>query len=99
MPLFLSSYPYIFLIDSAGMLLKWPVFALLCADQQRAGNPMGYTSDRRSSPGHCSARVGGLPGSSGGNSIPAELHTGQTKTYGPKVSEPGPVARRDGEGG
>lgn len=98
-PQFLYSYLIIFLIAPAGTLLKWPVFALLCADQQRASNPMGYTSDRGPSPGHCSARVGGLPGSSGGNSGPAELHTGQIEADGPKVSEPGPVAGGDGEGG
>lgn len=43
--------------------------------------------------------MGGLPGPSGGDSDPAEVHTNQTEADGPKVPEPGPVAGGDGEGG
>lgn len=97
--LFLCYSPLIPLIAPAGSMLKWPVFALLCADQQRASNPLGYTTDRGPRPGHRSERVGGLPGSSGGDSGPTELHTDQTEADGPKVPEPGPVAGGNGEGG
>ena len=86
-------------VAPTGTLLKRPVFALLCAEQQREGNPLGYTSDRGPSAGHRSEGVGGLPGPSGGDPDPAELHADQTEADGPKVLEPGPVAAGDGEGG
>lgn len=97
--LFLFSSLFISLTATAGTLLKWPVFALLCADQQRESNPLGYTSDRGPSTRYRSARVGCLPGPSGGDADPAELHTDQTEASRPKVPKPGPVAGGDGEGG
>lgn len=43
--------------------------------------------------------MGGLSGSFGGHSDPAELHAEQTEADGPEVLEPGSVAGGDGEGG
>lgn len=84
---------------STGGLLKWTVSAVLCANQQRESNPMGCTSDWRSSVRHCSAGMGSLPGPSGRDTVSAPFHTGKAETDRPKVSEPGPVAGGDGESG